>query len=333
MIQYFYECVKHVSCSDYFVMFVHTTAVLYGDLSYGLGLAPWDAMPPSEEALVSLLQGFVYLKRARTLVSVVLWCNPFELALVKRVLKNLSFKHIQVLTWYKSGYNQVSGPACTFLPATEMAIIAFHGEVTAAPRYLNMPLDPLQRHNHVIGPKMGKRAVDNDQEEINPCEKPAYLAEWILRKLTKTGDTVVVAGFGAGGDLRGALNAGCNVLATEQDVRQFNAVKRILPMFKPKSNLSMVILPSMITFGAEWSARLAPYCKNFDEGIYECPGCTKEWPGQGFKCPACKLPCCRDCLPEESEQCKNCAIIAAEFAKSQENQEPKPPALAAESQD
>ena len=82
-----------------------------------------------------------------------------------------------------------------------------------------MPADPLQRHNIIIGPKMGKRAVDVDEKEINVCEKPAYLSEWILRKLTKPGDTVVVAGFGAGGDLRGALNAGCNVLAIEQDVR------------------------------------------------------------------------------------------------------------------
>jgi hypothetical protein len=92
-------CVMHVSCSDSFVMFLHTIAVLYGDLSYGLGLAPWDTVPPTEEVLISLLQGFVYLKRNRTLVSVVLWCNPFELGLVKKVLKNLSFKHMQVLTW------------------------------------------------------------------------------------------------------------------------------------------------------------------------------------------------------------------------------------------
>ena len=316
------------SCMSHVLTHLYTTAVLYGDLTYGLGLAPWDGAPPTEDALSNLLQGFVYLKRNRTLVSVVLWCNPFELGLVKKVLKNLSFKHIQVLTWYKSGFNQVSGPACTFLPATELAIIAFHGEVTTAPRYLNMPLDPLQRHNHIIGPKMGKRAVDNDQQEINPCEKPAYLAEWILRKLTKTGDTVVVAGFGAGGDLRGALNAGCNVLAIEQDARQFNAVKRMLPLFKPKSNLSMLVEPEMINFGFEWMERLAPYCVNFDEGTFACEGCEKEWPGQGFECPTCKLPCCRECFPVGTDGCYNCVTINKSLAQEEENQVAESPAAA-----
>jgi hypothetical protein len=44
-------------------------------------------------------------------------------------------------------------------------------------------------------------------------------------------------------------------------------------MFTPKSNQSMVILPSMINFGVEWSERLAP---NFADGVFECPGCSKE---------------------------------------------------------
>ena len=73
---------------------MRTTAALYADLSYGLGLADWDVAAPTEEALTSLLQGFVYLKGNRDLVSVVLWCHPFELGLVQKVMKGLSFKHI-----------------------------------------------------------------------------------------------------------------------------------------------------------------------------------------------------------------------------------------------
>ena len=88
-----------------------------------------------------------------------------------------------------------------------MDIVAFYGAPTAV-NYINMPTDPLQHHNIINGPKMGKRAVDVDEKEINPCEKPDYFAEWILRRLTKAGDNVIVAGFGAGRDLRGALNAG-----------------------------------------------------------------------------------------------------------------------------
>ena len=80
------------------------------------------------------------------------------------------------------------------------------------------------------------------------CEKPEYVAKWILRRLTKPGDTVIIAGFGAGGDVRGALNAGCNVYAIEQDLKQFNATKRMMPLFTLKPDLSMVITPCPADF-------------------------------------------------------------------------------------
>ena len=96
-----------------------------------------------------------------------------------------------------------------------------------------------------------------------------YLAEWILRRLTKAGDTVIVAGFGAGRDLRGALNAGCSVPGIEKCTRQFDAVKCVLPVFKPKPGLGMVVNPSMVNFGFDWSVRLGPYCHNFAEGTFE----------------------------------------------------------------
>ena len=291
-------------------------------------MAPWDRDPPSEQSLTRLLRGMLFLQGTRSLITVVLWCNPFELGLVKKVMTEMDFKHYQVLTWYKSGFNQVSGPACTFLPATELAIIAFHGNVSSASQYLTMPNDPLQRHNIIIGPRMGKRALDLLGSEINPCEKPAYLAEWILRKITKPGDTVVVAGFGAGGDLRGALNAGCNVFAIEQDARQFDEVKRMLPLFQPVSNLRMVIQPSMINFGFEWMERLEPYCENFDEGKFDCDGCSVTWPGDGFECPTCKVFFCRDCFPEGTQECYNCAIINKSLGKQQDKEVAEAPAAA-----
>ena len=58
---------------------------------------------------------------------------------------------------------------------TEVDIVAFYGAPTAV-NYINMPTDPLQHHNIINGPKMGKRAVDVDEKEINPCEKPDYFA-------------------------------------------------------------------------------------------------------------------------------------------------------------
>ena len=48
------------------------------------------------------------------------------------------------------------------------------------------------------------------------------------------------------------------VLGIEKCTRRFNAVKRGLPVFKPKPDLSMVLHLSMINFGFEWSVRLGP---------------------------------------------------------------------------
>ena len=298
-----------------------------------MSLADWDAHTPTEHELVTLLRGFLFLKTGENLVSVVLWVNLFETGLVKKVLTELNFKHIQSLTWYKSGFNTVSGPACTFLPATEVAIIAFHGDIKMAVHSINMPSDPLQRHNIIIGPKMGKRAVDVDEKEINVCEKPAYLSEWILRKLTKPGDTVVVAGFGAGGDLRGALNAGCNVLGIEKCIRQFTAVKRMLPLFQPRSDMRMVVKPSMINFGFEWSVRLAPYCDNFADGTFTCSACEMDWPGHGFECASCTGQCCRECFPIDAEVCKSCALVKTGLEEVPENNESAPPAKPAETEE
>ena len=235
-----------------------------------------------------------------------MWTNPFQLGLVRQVLEDNGFKFIQILTWYKQSFNVVNGPACTFLPSTEVAVIAFHGNPTFGAQYLNMPLDPLQRHNILIGPKMGKRAVDTEGKEVNPCEKPEYVAEWILRKLTKPGDNVIIAGFGAGGDMRGALNADCNVYAIEQDLKQFNASKRMMHLFVPKPDLSMVVTRDQLTFGHQCLETLGPYRDNADGSVFTCPLCGYGWPGKGNLCNRCGYPFCHKCFDDENTLCRGC---------------------------
>ena len=294
--------------------------VLYCDAPYGHGVADWDAAAPTEDALRDLIRGFLFLKGTQQLVSVVLWTNPFQLGIVKKVLEEQSFKHIQILTWYKQSFNMVTAPPCIFLPTTEVAVIAFHGNVNVASQYLNMPPDPLERHNILIGPKMGKRAVDNEGKDVNLCEKPDYVAEWILRKLTKPGDNVIIAGFGAGGDLRGALNAGCNVFAIEQDERQFNATKRMMPLFVPKPDLSMVVSREEVSFGHECLLSLGPYRNHVDGTTFDCRACGKELPGSGNLCSNCNIQFCFSCSDEATKLCFVCRQDALELAKAKKEE-------------
>lgn len=279
---------------------------LYADLPYGVGVADWDMAAPTEDQLKTLLEGFMFLKGNKALVTAVLWCNVYELGLLKKVLSDMNFKHIQVVTWYKHNSNLMSGPNMSFLYATEVCIIAHAGKMESAPEFLNMPNDPLHRHNIIIGPRMGKKSVDVEGKEVNPCEKPDYLSEWILRKVTKPGDTVLVAGFGAGGDMRGAINAGCHVVGIEQDPRQFKAVTRTIQFFKPKSNIRMVVTPAELGFGHECLETLGAFRDEVSGESFECTLCCKTLPGEGTECPECSAPYCPKCLPDVDVPCVQC---------------------------
>ena len=246
------------------------------------------------------------MKGPQPLCSVVLWTNPCEIGNVTKVLMENGFKHIQYLTWYKQSFNMVTSPPCMFLPATEIAVIAFYGNTSHGSQYLNMPTDPLQRHNILIGPKMGKRAVDTEGRDVNVCEKPEYIAEWILRRLTKPGDNVIIGGFGAGGDLRGALNAGCNVFAIEQDLRQFNATKRMMNVFVPQPDLSMVVSRDQLSFGHDCLEMLGTYRNNLDGSTFACPTCGHDWPGVGTTCDRCKYLFCNRCFDDKNTLCFPC---------------------------
>ena len=55
-----------------------------------------------------------------------------------------------------------------------------------------------------------------------PYEKPNYLSADLCRKYAKPSQWGVVAGFGAGGDVRGAIDAGMH-LAIENNAAQYHA--------------------------------------------------------------------------------------------------------------
>lgn len=50
------------------------------------------------------------------------------------------------------------------------------------------------------------------------------LAKRLVKHHVTLGGNVLVLGPGAGGELMGAVAAGCNVVAVEKDVKQFNGL-------------------------------------------------------------------------------------------------------------
>lgn len=58
---------------------------------------------------------------------------------------------------------------------------------------------------------------------INQCQKPPAVSKWFVENHCVPGSTVLVLGAGALGDVEGAVQAHCNVVAVEQDQSQFEA--------------------------------------------------------------------------------------------------------------
>ena len=123
------------------------------------------------------------------------------------------------------------------VPSVEVGLMAFLTGATANNQYrhsINLPVNPFDRHNIVIGP--GQRVYDRNAEGkvINVCQKPAYLSKYFAARYLQPNSWVYVAGSGAGGDVMGFMNTGHNVLAMEKDAPQLKAMMANLRKYVPK---------------------------------------------------------------------------------------------------
>ena len=64
----------------------------------------------------------------------------------------------------------------------------------------------------------------DDGEVINDCQKPIELARLLISNHISPGGNVLVLGSGAGGEVLGAVAAGCNVVCVEKDEKQYNGL-------------------------------------------------------------------------------------------------------------
>lgn len=138
-------------------------------------------------------------------------------------LEKLGFQGVHPFFWIKSGV-----PVKETIPQTvnvETAIFAWSKSTTLSPnnpssymlwkpeekRYASIEL-PIVSHHFTF------------EKKTNPAEKPPQLMEKICSRYCPPGGTVLIIGPGFGGDLEGALRAGCNVVAVEKNKFQYKAV-------------------------------------------------------------------------------------------------------------
>jgi hypothetical protein len=124
------------------------------------------------------------------------------------------------VTWWKTDQN-VRGDKQDLTWATEQGVLGNKKSADASVNRCNMSSNPTERHNVITGPALHKLSKNSEGNVVNQHESPTYVAKWFGDKYTHDGDWVIVCGAGAGGDVRGFLEAGCNVVAIEKDPTQY----------------------------------------------------------------------------------------------------------------
>lgn len=199
---------------------------MFSDLPYGVlnpDEAPWDTLLTADE-LTQMIENFEAVSAVGAYV-IGFWCHWGQLGMIQELLKNHQFTLISPITWYKNDQNYVGGQdAFTF--ATETLVCARKIRRQGASLYVNMDKNPVKRHNIIIGPTQSSKDYlkDENGRKINPCQKPTYLFKTFLGWFARPGDTVVIVGTGAGGEVQAAIEFGVNVKGFETDDRQIKAL-------------------------------------------------------------------------------------------------------------
>ena len=139
--------------------------------------------------------------------------------IVKEAMTERNYQNITQVYWYKPGH-YVEGPVHRLTPAVEIITIGFLPRSDAIT--WNVSDDPRQRHNFVAIPSVLTLAKDSAGNPINVTEKPPALAAYLCSMFCQKGATILVVGTGAGGCVKGMLEAGFNVVGVENDEKQYN---------------------------------------------------------------------------------------------------------------
>ena len=304
------------------------------DLKYGIKVAPWDQEAYTMEELRKIIDGFKYATQA-AVNTIILWCEIGQLGDIRALLESqdVGYQNVQTFFWYKPDMNVV-GPVFKRTPAVEVCLIGHRGPSSGYATQFSLSKNPVERQNMIMGPSKRVLSKNARGKAINIHEKPDWLAESILAQYTKPGQWIVVGGFGAGGEVRGALNAGLNVVAIENDPEQFSATVSNMRSFVPSSNLGMVHTQAHLVFGythmafheeeeekVDPPAILPPMvlCKscnnNFAEETAFCSGCGDGGcPGCFSGSPVLCVPC--QAVPKTPEEV---VLSPASPVNSQEN--------------
>lgn len=196
------------------------TAFLICDQNYGLRFAPWDTEVPTEDELGAMIKAFVVTTSLEEWS--VAWYHAWQHAGTSyNVLKKFGAKDVMPFYWHKTQHTAV-GSQDQLVQSVEQMVIGHFRAAGSRSKRLRLPAYPRERHNFIDTPTVSRPQLDGVGGRVNDTEKPTAIMAKLCEWFTFPNDWVMVAGAGAGGDVRGCIAAGRNVIAIERDPRQFN---------------------------------------------------------------------------------------------------------------
>ena len=204
-------------------MYTLLTDMVIFDSPYGVLDEDWDEQMTADDIETLLKQVDCVNASANYVFSV--WHKPEDAKMWSHVLVERGFKNLSHFFWHKTAHYTPQNVR-SYTNSVEMGTLAVAGNVQRVG--WNMDKDPRKRHNFIEHPPVTKCHVDADNAIINPCQKPPAVNQWLISNHCGTGSTVLNIGSGAGGEVFGALIAGCNVVGVEKDERQFRALQSVI---------------------------------------------------------------------------------------------------------
>jgi hypothetical protein len=191
------------------------------DPPFGIGIATWDGKDMvMNGAKLEILLRQVQAVNSADDVFIVCYYNLTYHAEFMTVLKSCGFEALTNLFLYKAGQNYVGKD--NYVHATDTVII---GQAPKRSKGCwDLDKNPLLRHNTICVPNLTVKQQHADGTPVNVHEKHPAVAKGLLEAHSLPGSTVLIPFAGAGSEVIGAIMAGRNVIALENDPVQFRAL-------------------------------------------------------------------------------------------------------------
>lgn len=210
------------------------------DLNQGTSGHQWDVKFTDFDFMAAIFNQAVANNSHEFVVIIIL--DVAQVHEYSEALLQAKFDNLTSITWLKSDVHAVKSVAPTqhYVKATEQILIAKSPAKASTGRggrkhqYARHFVDsnPKRRYDFFLGPDEPKKEKFNN-DILNKTQKPAWLANYLAKPYVGFGDTALVFGAGAGGDIAGLLNLGLNVIALESNDTQYFALQSKFSVYNP----------------------------------------------------------------------------------------------------